>query len=256
MEASRSSDLGPFLSLLEDCIEESCEEYEKAAEEQRAGQEWARSIASKFDARAKVRAENEYEVWKNAVELLAAHVRDTIEIVDETAQFGHVYYKDFGIVEFEKYVSLKSYETTKRTWFFRVDFVVERKSDRYLFFFGSPSYDMRQKSPVGLFIARETPAGSFHYEKLDFITAPDVPAMVEIGYNVDEGQFFISDKGWAHLANWRRDDWTKVCSRGRREAIWRIKPKFDFYSIKHPPSALRVNVIARLDPAIHAARQH
>jgi Fic/DOC family len=194
LETSQSSDLSPFLSLLEDCIEESYEEYEKAAEEQRAGHEWARSIASKFDARAKVRAENEYEVWKNAVELLAAHVRETIEILDESAQFGNVYYKDFGIVEFEKYVSLKSHESTKRTWFFRIDFVVDRKSDRYLFFFGSPSYDMRAKSPVALFISRENPAGSFHYERLDFITAPDVPAMVEIGYNIDEGQFYIRTK--------------------------------------------------------------
>lgn len=194
LETSQSSDLGPFLSLLEDCIEESFEEYEKAAEEQRADQEWARSIASKFDAKAKVRAENEYEIWKNAVELLAGHVRASVEGVDESARFGRVYYKDFGVIEFEKYVSLKSHESAKKTWFFRVDFIVEGKSDRYLFFFGSASYDMRSKSTVNLFISRETPPGSFHYERLDFISAPDIPAMVEIGYNIDEGQFYIRVK--------------------------------------------------------------
>jgi hypothetical protein len=194
LEASQSSDLGPFLSLLEDCVEESCEEYEKAAEEQRADQEWARSIASKFDAKAKVRAGNEYEIWKNAVELLAGHVRASVESVNESAQFGHVYFKEFGVIEFEKYVSLKSNESAKKTWFFRIDFVVEGKSDRYLFFFGSPSYDMRPKSTVDLFISRETPAGSFHYERLDYISAPDVPTMAEVGYNIQEGQFYIRGK--------------------------------------------------------------
>ncbi len=134
LETSQSSDLGPFLSLLEDCVEESFEEYAKAAEEQRADQEWARSIASKFDAKAKIRAENEYEIWKNAVELLGGHVRASVESVDESARFGRVYYKDFGAIEFEKYVSLKSYESAKKTWFFRIDFVVGGRSDRYLFF--------------------------------------------------------------------------------------------------------------------------
>jgi len=44
---------------------------------------------------------------------------------------------------------------------------------------------------VTLHLSREEPAGSFHYEFLDQITAPNVPNIVEIGYNPETEAFVV-----------------------------------------------------------------
>jgi Fic family protein len=62
LEISQSSDLTAVVALVSECLEESLEEYEVAAKEQRENQEWARSIVSKFQNQEKIRATNQYEV--------------------------------------------------------------------------------------------------------------------------------------------------------------------------------------------------
>ena len=80
----------------------------------------------------------------------------------------------------------------KKTWFFRIDFKIGARSARYLFFFASPSHAMRSLGvDVTLHLSREEPAGSFHYEFLDQITAPNVPNIVEIGYNPEAEAFVV-----------------------------------------------------------------
>lgn len=191
LETSQASDLTPFAVLLAECIEESLEEYEQAAEEQRQNVEWAESLAQKFTQQETTRARNEYEVWKNAMELFKSFLRQTSDILDETIGLARIYFKDFGDLEFEKYFSLRNGLSAKRTWFFRVDFRSGDRSARYLFFFGYGSPQLRASCNVTLHIAREEPANSYHYVRLDEITAPNVPNLVEVGYDMPKERFVI-----------------------------------------------------------------
>lgn len=194
LEESQTSDLSSVITLLTECIHESLEEYLRAAQEQQEKTEWLASLAEKFTAREKVKAANEYEVWKSAMELLKGYFRQTADMLNDMALIAQVYVRDFGTLEFEKYVSLKTGESVKKTWYFRIDFRSGEKSARYLFFFGSPSYHLRRHSDVTLFLAREDPSGSFHYEKLDDLSAPNVPSIVELGYKLSEETFVSRDR--------------------------------------------------------------
>jgi Fic family protein len=191
LETSQSSDLTPFIALIAECIEESLSEYEKAVEERREEIEWAKSIASKFDKSERIRAANRYEVWKNAMELLKSLFKQTVETLNASTNMSVIYFREFGILEFEKYISMKNHGSVKKTWFFRLDFVSGNRVVRYMFFFGAPSYSLKTKSDVTLYISREEPPGSYRYNRTDTLSAPNVPNPVEIGYNVTEEKFFV-----------------------------------------------------------------
>lgn len=194
LEISQSSDLTALCSLLIECIEESLEEYEVAADEQREHDEWTQAIVGKLQHAEQVRASNEYEVWRNAMELLKSVFRQTAEKVDSSAMLARVWFKDFGQLELEKYLLLKTNESAKRTWFFRIDFRSGEKKVRYLFFFGSQSHGLRNLADVTLFLAREEPPGSFNYVRLDYLTASNVPKFAEIGYDPRAEEFIVRDK--------------------------------------------------------------
>ena len=194
LELSQASDLTPFIVLLTECIEESLEEYEQAATEQKEQTEWTKSLAEKFTQPERVRAENEYEVWKNAMELLKSYLRQTVDLFDDATLYGRSYFKDFGNLEFEKYWVLRGGASAKRTWFLRVDFRRGDTTARYLFFFGHASYAMRDRCQVTLHIAREEPANSFNYERLQHITAPNVPNIEEVGYEISKERFVIRQR--------------------------------------------------------------
>lgn len=191
LEISQSSDLTAFVALVSECLQESLEEYEAAANEQREAIEWARSIAGKFDHGEKTKASNQYEVWRNAMELLKSLFRQTAELLNSTANLGEIYFRDFGTLEFEKYLSLKNQGSAKKTWFFRIDFRSGSRAARYLFFFGSPSHKLKGQTDVTLHISREEPPGSFFYERLDAIGAPNVPNIYEIGYRPEKEAFVV-----------------------------------------------------------------
>lgn len=194
LELSQASDLTPFVVLVAECIEESLEEYEAAAKEQREQIEWAASLAQRFTQPERIRAENEYEVWKSAMELLKSHFQQTVHVIDQAIDFGNVYLKDFGTLEFEKYSALRRGESAKRTWFLRVDFRRGEKAARYLFFFGHASHPMRRRSDVTLHLAREEPPNSFYYERLEHIQSPNVPDLVEVGYEMSKERFVIKPR--------------------------------------------------------------
>jgi hypothetical protein len=63
-----------------------------------------------------------------------------------------------------------------------------------LFFFGSPSYPLRGTGDVTLHLAREEPIGSFNYERLESITAPNVPDLLEIAYDARSEEFVAKKK--------------------------------------------------------------
>lgn len=189
LEMAQASDLTGLLGLLTECLHESLEEYEHAAAEHRQRVEWARSLAERFGAAEKTRAQNEYEVWRSAFELLKSYFRQTVDLLDQSADAGRVYFKDFGTIELEKFLSLRQGETVKRTWYFRVDFQSGDKAARYLFYFGYATPLLRSKHDVTLFISREEPPGSMYYRRLDQLTAPNVPSLAEIGYLSSEERF-------------------------------------------------------------------
>jgi Fic family protein len=189
LETSQSGDLSPFLALLTESVHESLEEYERAAAEQRELEEWAHSLGDQFGAAERVRANNKYEVWKSAMDLLRSYFQQTATLVSQSTHIGQVSVRDFGMLEFEKYLSLRSSQSAKKTWFFRVDFVIGNRAARYLFFFGFASPPLRANCDVTLYVAREEPQGSYHYEKLDNLATSDVPSLLEIGYQPNEEQF-------------------------------------------------------------------
>jgi Fic family protein len=191
LEISQTSDLTAFVALVSESVDESLEEYEVAAQEQREAIEWAKSIASKFDLKEKVKASNHYEVWRNAMELLKSLFKQTAEMLNSSSNLGDIYFKDFGTLEFEKYLSLKNQGSAKKTWFFRLDFRSGDSAARYLFFFGSPTQAMRRQADVTLHISREFSPGSFYYERLDAITAPNVPNIFEVGYKAADETFVV-----------------------------------------------------------------
>jgi len=193
LEISQTSDLSPLISLLVECVHESLEEYEKAADEQRERQEWAQSLASRFAANELNKAKNEYEVWRSAMDLLKSYFRQTAELLDQSTPAGKIYVSDFGMLELEKYLSLRTGESVKKTWFFRIDFRSGSRIARYLFFFGFPSYLLRPDAEVTLHASREEPPGSIHYERLDQLSGANVPNLVEIGYQPKDEEFVIRD---------------------------------------------------------------
>ena len=208
LEESQGSDLTPFTALLVECIEESLEEYEDAAREQQQHMEWVQSLAARFTQPERTRAQNEYEVWRNAMELLKSYFKQIADNLNETADFGEVFFRDFGNLEFEKYWSLRNGESAKRTWFFRVDFWRGEKSARYLLFFGFRSRSLREHCYVTLHVAREYPPMSYQYERLDKITAPNVPDLVEIGYDISTEQFVVRNRN-DHVASGRIEKFGK-----------------------------------------------
>jgi Fic family protein len=117
LEFSQPSDLSAFIALLCECTHESLEEYKQAAAEQMAQEEWAKSLGDRLGTPGRARAANEYELWRSAQDLFRGYMRQTADMIDESSSFGNVYFKDFGMLELEKYLALKSGDSAKRTWF-------------------------------------------------------------------------------------------------------------------------------------------
>ena len=201
LEESQASDLSSFISLVVECIEESLEPYEEAAKEQKELQEWLDAIGAKYSQMDMARSKNEYEVWKSAMELLRGYFRQMGKLLDETLGV-EIRFRDFDMLDFEKYLRLQERKSAKLTWFFGADFRTRDKSARYLFFFGFASRKIRSDHEVAvtLHLSRKEPSDSFYYEKLDNITAPNVPNIVEIGYLPEKEQFVsIGKTGRAKL---------------------------------------------------------
>lgn len=199
LETSQSSNLTPYLGLLSESLHESLEEYERAAEQQQERQEWAQAVAAQLGAGQQAKVENEYEVWRSAMDLLKSYFRQTSELIGEATPFASIYFKDFGTLEVQKYTSLRTGESAKKTWFFRVDFRSGDRAARYLFFFGYPSHYLQGEAEVTLHAAREEPENSYNYERLELIQASNVPSILEIGYK-PKAEIFIARERGNHLS--------------------------------------------------------
>ncbi len=181
LERSQVSDLTPFIGLILECVSETLEEYENAAEEQREQLEWAQSIASRMTQTEVPRAKNEYELWRSAMDLLVNHYQQIANNINDASPLVNLYVKAFGMLEFEKYLALRQRQSAKRTWFFRLDFVSGSKTARYLHFFGYANYPMSEHAQVSLHLSREE--SPYYFERLDNISKPNVPGLREIAYS-------------------------------------------------------------------------
>ncbi len=196
LETSQASDLTPFIALLVECLEESLDEYELAAKEQREQVEWAQSLAQKFTEKEQRKARNEYEAWVSAMDLLKTHFRDAADSISEALTIGSssLQLREFDPLEFEKYLALSRGESAKRTWFFRVDLRNSEGTARYLFFFGRTNRQLASdgkfaQKTVTLTVAREEPMNSFNYERIDTYSVGKAPSLAEIGYDAPRERF-------------------------------------------------------------------
>jgi Fic family protein len=192
LEESQVSDLTPFIGLVRECVEESLEEYQIAAKEQTEQQEWTRSIVASLEEKEKKKVQFEYEIWKAAMDLLRNFFSQTVNKINDADALGliNVYIRDFGHLDFEKFVSLRRGDSAKRTWFFRIDFRTGEKAARFIFFFGSFSRAMKAKarSPgVSLFVSYE--AEPFRFQRIEESPRPDLPDLVEVAYQPESEQF-------------------------------------------------------------------
>lgn len=188
LEESQSCDLTPFISLLCDTISESLDEYEKAAAEQRETDEWARSLIVKLEERETNKIRSQFEVWRSAMELMKGYFKQVVGNLNEQGRIATIYFREYDIIDFEKYLSLRQNQSAKRTWFFRINFSVGDTHIKYLFFFDLVTFEMQNRFPadVTVHIAREERPS--YYERLDRI-ATKAPRLREIAYSPDEETF-------------------------------------------------------------------
>lgn len=188
LEESQGGDLSPLIELVYENVEESLEEWEKAAQEQREEQEWLTSITARLEKPVLSQARNEYEVWLRAMELLKSYFKQTVDNINQTTTVSNVHlnFKDFGALSFEKYLSLSDGGSAKKTWFFGIDFRMGARRARYLFFFGYSDYRLRPRAPVILIIAKNI---DYSYVVLRYITQSNKPDMIQVGFDMDKQAF-------------------------------------------------------------------
>lgn len=193
LEESQSTDLTLFLDLITECIEESLEQYQDAAAEQRQHIEWAKSLAQKLDEKPLQKIRLEYEKWKPAMELIRSTFRETAFIINENLTDSSITMKDFSMLEFEKYQETRNQQSPKRSWFFRLDFRSGDKVARYLFFFGYASHRLAHHlggKGVTLHISQEMPQiERFFFERLDTTKDKNAPDICEIAFDLDKMEF-------------------------------------------------------------------
>ena len=193
LEQSQIGDLTPFVKLISECVSETLEQYEDAAAEQRQQNEWTQSLASKYGQTQLIKVKNEYELWRNAMELMLSHYKAVVEQLNDEVPFLNVYIREYGMLEFEKYAALRERNSAKRTWFFRVDFRGEDRAARYMHAFRWADRALPEHARVSLRLSREeTP---FTFEWLDDITRPNVPSLREIAYSPTKETFVSMNAG-------------------------------------------------------------
>ena len=184
LEESQGGDLTPLIELMYENVEESLEEWEKAAQEQ----EWLEDLTARLEGPALRQARNEYEVWLRAMELLKSYFKKIVDDMNEMKTVGSVFlqFKDYGTLSFEKYLSLRDGRSAKKTWFFGVEFRQGSRRARYLFFFGYSDYRLRPRVPVVLITAKDI---DYSYVPLRGITQSNKPDMVQVGFDMKEQTF-------------------------------------------------------------------
>lgn len=185
LEISQTSDLTAFVRFMLEIAQESMDVYEKAA----GNQEDLSQFAEDFAQRQKAKISSDYQVFEAGMQLLKNYFAQAVERLNDafTHQAVHqsIRLKVFGTLDFEKYQMLKSAQSAKRTWFFRLDFFkADAVVERFVFFFGYSSEHLTPllegKIAVTLHTAVETIP--FFYERLVELQHPDHPDLCEVAF--------------------------------------------------------------------------
>ena len=194
LEESQAGDLTPLIELVYENVEESLEEWERAAEEQKTQREWLASVTARFQQPELNKAQNEYEVWRRGMDLFKSYVKQTVDDWNDQLIFGSVSlkFKDFGTLGFEKYVSLRNGRSAKKTWDFGLEFRRGNSRVRYLFYYGFADYRMRHRARVVLFVAKQI---DHTYVQLGDISGCDKPDFYQVGFDMKDQTFVASRSG-------------------------------------------------------------
>jgi Fic family protein len=192
-ESDKTGDLSSIVSLVAESVEESLEEYLSAVEQHRSEEEWAKSLVSRFSENDRTKALNDHGVWKSAMDLLKNYFKQIADLLNEKAKthglarFG---VKEYGALDFEKFLILRQGRAAKMTWFFGIEFQHDGHKERYLFFFGFISPALRTKlgsNSVTLHISAAE--GEAPYERIDASKRNNLPNLCEIGYLPEQEKF-------------------------------------------------------------------
>lgn len=186
LEESQASDLTALIELIYENVNESLEEWEKAAGEQEQQQEWLASVTAKFEQPELNRARNEYEVWRGGMALFRSYFKQTVDQINEQLSVGSVtlHFRSYGELDFQKYLSLRDGRSAKRTWDFAIIFQRGNHRVRYLFFYGSKDYMIGQRAKVILIIAKGI-GYEYDDELLVNITKPNIPEIRKVGFDIE-----------------------------------------------------------------------
>ena len=197
LEQSQISDLTPFIKLISECVSETLEQYEDAAAEQQEQIDWAQSFANKYEQPQLAKVKNEYELWRSAMELMLSHYKTVVDQLNDGLQVSRLRIKEFGMLEFDKYTALRERQTTKRTWFFRVDFLQEDRTARYMHTFRWADRALAEHSRVSLRLGREREGSPYTFDWLDDVALnkTNVPALREIAYSPTKETFVSMNAG-------------------------------------------------------------
>ena len=190
LEESQAGDLTSLVELVYENVEESLEEWEKAAQEQQQQKEWLTSVTAKFEQPELNRARNEYEVWRRAMDLFSGYFKQTVDAWNELLSVGSVSlnYMDFGSLDFHKYLSLRDGGSAKKTWDFGIEFRRGQSRARYLFFYGYADFRLSNRARVILYVAKDI---NHRYERLQDITQSNKPDIFQIGFDM-KAQTFVA----------------------------------------------------------------
>lgn len=193
LEESQAGNLTPLIELIYEGVVESQEVWEQAAEQQKKDMERRLQIAARLEQPVKVRAQNEYEVWFNAMEWLKSYFKQYVDDVNDSTTFESVNlrFKDFGNLSSEKYLALREKRTARRTWFFGIEFKRENRRARYLFYFGYPDYTISQHTSVILILAKDLELNYF-YVPMNELTQPNRLDIFQVGFNIKKQECVAS----------------------------------------------------------------
>ena len=184
LEESQYSDLTPLLDLVYENVRERLDELEER-------DEWLTSISERYEHSVSESQRYEYRKWQNGMDLLKIYFEQIVNDLNEKMPFDTVRFKEFGALDFDKYQRLRNERSAKKTWFFGLEFHGDNRRARYVFFFGYADYQLRQRSPVVLFVAKDIDY-TYNYVKLTEITQTNIPDIHQIGFDTKDQDFIIA----------------------------------------------------------------
>lgn len=188
LEESQAGDLTSLVELVYENVEESLEEWEIAAQEQQQQKEWLTSVTAKFEQPELKRARNEYEVWRSGMDLLGGFFKQEVDAWNEQNSTGSMslHYRDFGTLDFHRYISLRDGGSAKRNWNFGIEFRRGQSRARYLFFYGYADRRLSNRARVILYVAKDI---NHRYERLQDMTQSNKPDIFQVGFDMKEQTF-------------------------------------------------------------------